>query len=151
MLSTAREIEQVLSRLAPASSDTFQTNLKVLIDEIGQLDEEIRSLFEGAQHRTFLAQHPAWGYFAADYGLQQLAIEKHGNQPSPAHLVSLIDRARSNSIRTILVQSTNNDRAAAIVAKEVEAEIVRLDPLAYDWLNGIRQTARVLSAGLPHG
>ena len=44
----------------------------VLHDE---LDGELRRKLAPLAGRSFLVFHPSWGYFAADYGLRQVAIE----------------------------------------------------------------------------
>ena len=48
--------------------------------------------------------HPAWGYFADEYGLTQLAIEEEGKPVSAAHIRQMVDLARRKGIRSILVQ-----------------------------------------------
>lgn len=150
MLWTAREIERLLSTLAVNHAETFRKNLDSLERDIERLDAEIRTLLEPARQKTFVVQHPAWGHFAAHYDLEQLAIEEQGKEASPVHLISLINRARNDGIRTILVQAANSDRAARIVAKEIDATVVKLDPLAYDWLNELRHTAQLLLADSQH-
>ena len=58
------------------------------------LDAQLRSLFAstpagpGGNGRGFLVFHPAWGYFAKDYGLTQQAIEFEGKEPSPRRLAA---------------------------------------------------------------
>jgi zinc transport system substrate-binding protein len=151
MLGTAREITRLLSTLLAPQAGIFQENLASLERDIERLDADINALIQPTAQRTFVVQHPAWGHFAAYYGLEQLAIEKQGKEPSPGHMISLIDRARAEDIRTILAQSKNSDRAARIVAKEIDATIVSLDPLAYEWLTGLRNTAQFLLAGMQHG
>ena len=48
--------------------------------------------------------HPAWGYFAKEYGLQQFSIELEGKEPSPAELIKELKEAQNMGIRNIWVQ-----------------------------------------------
>ena len=53
--------------------------------------------------RSFIIYHPALGYFARDYGLNQLSIEFEGKNPSPAQIRKLVDIAQKEKINTVFV------------------------------------------------
>jgi zinc transport system substrate-binding protein len=123
-------------------------NLKSLLDDIGRLDVEIRERLEPHRGGRFWVFHPAWGYFADDYGLRQVAIEREGKEPTPQELGELIHDARAEGVRTIFVQPQFSEASAEIVAHEIGAQLVTLDPLAADWPASLREAGERLSAAL---
>jgi zinc transport system substrate-binding protein len=78
--------------------------------------------------------HPALAYFAADYHLEQYTVELEGKSPSPAQMKRIIDFARAENIRTIFIQSQFETARAEAIAREIEAKVEAIDPLAYNWL-----------------
>ena len=67
------------------------------MQNVNDLNADIRRTLEGVTNRRFLVFHPAWGYFARDYNLQMLAIEVGGQEPSAAELADLIQFAQQQS------------------------------------------------------
>jgi zinc transport system substrate-binding protein len=151
----AREIAGALAEILPAQSAEVRANLARLEREIGALDREIRETFEAAlaagKGRAFLVQHPAWGYFAEAYGLEQVAVEHHRREPDPHALAERIEWARRNRIPVVFVQPQFDPTPAQTVAREIGARVVPLDPLAYDWADNLREVARAVSEGLSEG
>lgn len=80
--------------------------------------------------RSFLVQHPAWGYFARAYELEQLSILSHGvGDRGSVRLARIIDAARADRIETVIVQPQVNQDAARLVADEIGATVREVDPL----------------------
>jgi len=96
---------------------------------------------------TFLVVHPAWGYFARAFGMEQVSILSHGSGDSgAARLAAVIERARSEGIRTVVVQPQYSAEAARVVAGEIGGTLATLDPLERDPVEMLVETARVLGA-----
>lgn len=83
--------------------------------------------------------HPSWGYFAKEYGLEQIPIEIEGKTPKPAQLGKLIQHARESDIQVIFVQPQFSKKSAEVVAREIRGEVLFADPLAEDWLNNLKE------------
>ena len=88
--------------------------------------------------------HPSWGYFAGDYGLEELPIEVEGKEPSAKELMALVDMAKANQIKVIFAQPQMSPRAAETLARETGARVVSVDPLARDWEANLRAVACIL-------
>lgn len=146
----ARTIAAALVELDPAAAPTYQANLEHFIADIDALDEEIRQLLDPLEHRTFMAFHPSWAYFARDYGLRMIAAEVGGQEPSAAELAGLIAQAKAEGIRVIFAQPQFSARAAETIAREIDGEVLLIDPLSPDWMKNLRLVAatfaRVLDA-----
>jgi zinc transport system substrate-binding protein len=148
MVAIAVRVETALERLFPDRGELLASNLSRFRADVASLDEEIRSLLEGKRGRAFLVFHPAWGYFAEAYGLEQIAIETDHREPDPRRLGELIQRARAERIGTIFVQPQFDTASAEMIAQEIGARIEPIDPLAYDWDENLRRVARLLAKEL---
>ena len=95
-----------------------------------------------------MVYHPAWGYFANTYGLNQIPIEVEGKKPKPAQLKRLIEYARHHGIKIIFTQPQVSDQNAKIIAKAIDGEVVSADPLAYNWTENIRKQADKFNSAL---
>jgi zinc transport system substrate-binding protein len=142
---------RVLSELRPAQAAVFARGRDALQAQLTELDREIAGLLAGCRGREFFVFHPAYGHFAARYGLTQVAVEDHGHEPGARHLGETIDRARAVGARAIVVQPQFPQRSADAVAQAIGAQLVVLDPLAPDYVAGLRYIAVTLQGLLGCG
>ena len=141
----AQNIAKVLMAQDPANKEEYRRNLRAFVREIDTLDQEIRQSLSAKKGYTFMVFHPAWGYFADEYGLTQLAIEEEGKPVSAAHIRQMVDLARAKGIRAILVQKGFDTKSARTVAREIGAELLETDPLERDWFSGMRSFTKSLA------
>ena len=137
----AQNITQGLIRVDPTHADIYQANLTVFLNDIDDLDADIRKRFEGLEGRHFMAFHPAWGYFADAYGLEMIVIEAGGQEPGAEGLAKTIDLAQQYGIDVIFSQKESSSKNAEAIAAEIGARVVTLDPLARDWLENMQTMA----------
>ncbi len=142
----AERLEEALAPRVPADAVALAANRRRFQAEIDELDAEIRGLLAQARGHRFFVFHPAWGYFADDYGLVQVAIEQEGKAPDVRRLAHLMRQAREAQV-TVIFSSPQFDAASAeVVAAEVGARVESLDPLARDWIANLRHVARRIAA-----
>jgi zinc transport system substrate-binding protein len=141
----AGNIARALIAYDPAHREKYDRNLQAFLREIDTLDGEIRQALSGKKGYAFMVYHPAWGYFADNYGLRQLAVEEEGKPVSAAHIRRMVDLAREKGIRAVLVQKGYDTKSARTVAREIGGEVVETDPLERDWLAGMRTFAALLT------
>ncbi len=144
----ATNILNALIELMPDQADFFQANYDALIAEIDDLDARIERTLEGLEKRTFMVFHPAWGYFAEAYNLEQIAIEVSGQEPSARQLAEIIDTAREEDIKVIFVQPAFSPANVNAIAQEINAEVAMADPLARDWLANLEKVAAAFAQAL---
>ena len=147
----ARNIAAALEGIDPAHAAEYQANLRSFEAEIAALDREIRTRLAGAEGSRFMVYHPTWGYFAREYGLQQVAIEAEGKEPSAQRLIQLIERARRERIQVVFVQAGFPRKSAQVIAEAVHGQVLIADPQDPDWLGNLRRVSRELQEALPHG
>jgi zinc transport system substrate-binding protein len=146
----ARNIAAALAGIDPAHAGEYRANLQRFEAEITGLDREIRARLAGRAGDRFMVYHPTWGYFAREYGLQQVAIEAEGKEPSARRLIQLIDRARREKIQVVFVQAGFPRKSAQVIAEAVGGRVLVADPQDPDWLGNLRRVARELQEALPH-
>jgi zinc transport system substrate-binding protein len=147
----ARNIAVALERLDPPHAAEYRKNLAAFERDIDALDSEIRSRLAGVRGARFMVYHPTWGYFAREYGIQQVAIESEGKEPSAARLIQLIGLARRHGVRAIFVQAGFPRKSAQVIADAVGGRVAVADPQERDWLHNLRRVARSFQVALAPG
>ena len=142
-------LADALAALDPAGAAVYHANAAAYVAELEALDAEIRQTLAPLRNRRFLVYHPAWGEFAATYGLEQVAIERDGKEPGAHSLAGLATLAGEAGIRVIFVQPQSSPRSAQVLAREIGARIVTVDPLARDYAATLRTLARALVEAAP--
>jgi len=97
-----------------------------------ELDLYVASCWAVADHDYFIIYHPALTYYARAYGIEQVAIEQEGREPSARSLTTLIERARRDSVEQIFYQRPYPASVVEVVAESIGAEAIEFDPLAED-------------------
>lgn len=146
--AAAPRLAAALAALDPGHADLFATNLRRFLADVADLDRYLKLLFAPHAGEAFLVAHPAWHYLAAEYGLRQVAIEEGDKPPSPRRLVRLIEEARRRRFPAVFLQPGHSPRSAEVVAREIGARLVWIDPLARDWLANLRAAATAIAGGL---
>ena len=85
----------------------------------------------------FIIYHPALTYYARDYGIRQEAIEADGKEPSARRLTELIRQARRDGIRRIFYQNQFPASVVEVIARDIDADYVEIDPLREDVIANI--------------
>jgi zinc transport system substrate-binding protein len=141
----ARHVAAALAEVDPVHAAEYRANLAQVLAGIDRLDREIRArLARPGAGRAFLVYHPSWGYFARQYGLEQIAIEAEGKEPGAARLIQVIDRARQEGARVVLVPGGFPQESARVLADAVGGRIVPADALAPDWEGTLRRITAAL-------
>lgn len=146
-LSIASSVKVFLTELDPANGNLFNENYLKLVRKISQADSLAAELSSYGKKRTFMIYHPTLAYLARDYGLEEIAVEHDGKEPSPARLKELIDKARSENLKVIMVQREYDVRNVKAVADESGAEVVIIDPLSEDWYNSTVEIINTIRKG----
>ena len=110
-------------------SAKYHTAYKVLVDEFDQLDKQCEQMCHDSKTEAFVVYHPALTYFARAYGIEQIAVESDGKEPSAKHLAHIIDDAKAKNARCILYQVQYPRSVVEVVAKDMGCECIEFDPL----------------------
>ena len=144
----AKKIKEILVRAEPQKEKYFEANLRAFHNDLDALDRDIREILARSDNHRFLVFHPAWSYFAEDYGLEQISIEDGGKEPGARTLQKIIEKGKKLGIKVIFVQKQFSLSIAKKIAKMIGATVREMDPLAEDYLENMRLTATAISGAL---
>ncbi len=124
-------ISHVLSALDPAHASNYEQNAQNYVGELQELDawiaEQIALIPEG--NRKLVTNHPAFGYLADRYGLQQLATiypVNPSSEPSAQDVAALQDTIARYGVPAVFSESTVNPKLAQQVAQDTGIQLVPL-------------------------
>jgi len=144
----SQTIYNALVELDPAHEAEYKANLDAFIADIDALDADIRATLEKTESKKFIVFHPAWGYFARDYGLEMIPIEVGGQEPSAQELAGLIEKAKAENIKVVFVQPEFSQEDAETIAKEIGGKTLSIASLNPDWLGNLKSVAETFAAVL---
>jgi zinc transport system substrate-binding protein len=127
-----------LVQVDPQNEVYYIRNRDEYLAKLDALDKDIQEGLSGLKNRRFIVLHPAWGYFARDYNLEQMPIEIGGKEPSAKDIASLIQKAEEQNIKIIFASPEFNPMSAEVIAKEIGGRVVFIDPLAKDYIKNMR-------------
>jgi zinc transport system substrate-binding protein len=101
------------------------------VADMRKLDEAYRSGLRDCKRREIVTSHAAFGYLAARYGLEQVAITGLApeSEPSPQQLAHVVEVVRRTHATTVFFETLVSPRLAETVAREVGARTAVLDPI----------------------
>jgi zinc transport system substrate-binding protein len=141
-------ITEGLIEIDPKNGRVYNGNAEKYKEQLMAIDTEIRNGFADITNRNFIVFHPAWGYFARDYGLNQIAIEIEGKDPKAADLQNLVKLAETKNLRTVFASPQFNTESAKMIAHEIKGKVEFIDPLAENYIENMRTTAAKLTMAM---
>jgi len=137
-----------LVEIDPENEAYYAENRDAYLEELDSLDARIREKLEGKEGQSFMVFHPAWGYFAAEYGLIMIPIEIEGKEPSVQDLARLISEAKEKDVKVIFVQAQFSTRSSEAIAEEIGGEVVVVNPLAKDYVSNMDEVSDIFARNL---
>ncbi len=144
----AANVLRALEAVAPENAAAFRANFARYAGELDSLDELIKNMLKPYRGRSVYVYHPSFGYFLDAYGLHQVAVEHGGREPAGRELAALIERMRRERVRTLFVQPEFPSPVADALSRALECRVVRLDPLAADYVDNMEKIARQVAGAL---
>lgn len=138
-------LKRGLIGIKPELREEFESGAENYISLLDTLNSEISDKLKERRGEYILVYHPAWRYFAEEYGLKTISIEKDGKEPTPAGIKSVIDQAEEYSIKTVLISPQFSIKSAEVIAEETGSRVMTADPLKEEYIENMRNTAEVFS------
>lgn len=139
-------IEHVLHDIDPDGHDLYHANLEKLLADLDALHTELTAALEPLKGKSFYVFHGAFGYFAQAYGLTQEAIETGGRSPEPKRVFELIEQAKAEGVKLILVQPQFDTKSAEAIAEGIGGAVVPVNPMGADVFETLRSLAQQVKA-----
>jgi zinc transport system substrate-binding protein len=142
----AQNVYQELKKIDPEHETYYISRIQETQKTLSKLERELNETVINMPiaRRSFIVFHPSYGYLAKDCKLKQYAIEVNGKEPKPKDLAELIKMGRKNGVKTVFVQPQFSKRAAATIAKDLNAVVVETDPLDADFIGNTRKFIEAL-------
>ncbi|MEA3289285.1 MAG: zinc ABC transporter substrate-binding protein [Campylobacterota bacterium] len=142
----ATNIYNTLCSEDSANKDYYKSNYEKFLKHIKTTDQKIKTILKDVpKHSKFMVFHPAWGYFAAQYNLTQIAIEAGGKNPKPKHIAYLIEEAKEENIKAVFTAPEFSDTAARQIAKELGVPVIKVSPLNPKWSKNLQRLAKAIA------
>ena len=140
----AANIAAGLSAADPAGATDYAANLTRFQEDLDKLDARITERLAPFRGRSFYVFHPAFEYFAADYGLREVPIETGGREPGAKSLAAVIDRMKTEKAAVVFVEPQFSPKNARAVAAATGAAVETIDDIARDYMANMEDIAEKL-------
>lgn len=144
----ASNVRQALAAADPENRDYYEANYLRLDSELQALSSELAGRLAPVRQRKFIVFHPAWGYFAHEFGLEQVAIEREGKSLTPQQMARVISTAKREGIRTVFVSPQFSSAQAGVIARDIGGVTAPIDPLARDYAENLRRAATAFTEAM---
>lgn len=141
----AANMLDALVKLDPDNAGEYRGRYETMAARLDSIDRELAARLEDSGAHAFAIWHPSLSYFARDYGLHQIAVGQENREVSAARMKEIISEARADSVRVFFAQQAYGTRQVSAISEEIGAELVTVDPLAYDWESEIIHAADALT------
>lgn len=131
-------ITEELSKLDENNKTIYEENAQNYINQLASLDKQLQDTISQLTNKSFIIYHPSLGYFAEDYGLEMLAIEKEGKEATPKDIEKIIELAKTKNIKTIFYQAEIDSKQSQVIAEEVGGITKMIAPLDPDYINNLQ-------------
>jgi zinc transport system substrate-binding protein len=146
----ARNTLAALQKADPAHAETFEANYTSFVASLDRLDRQLHTLLDPLKGSAFMVMHPTWGYFADAYGLKQLPARLAGKSLKPRDLIALIRQAHTARVRAVFALPEFSDTMAKVLADELGVPVIKISPMATDWVENLLRLARAIAQGEMH-
>jgi zinc/manganese transport system substrate-binding protein len=157
------DIANALAAADPDDADLFRTQAKAYLERLETLDREVREAVAKIppERRKVISTHNAFGYFAAEYGVQFIAPlgVSTETEPSARDIAAIIGQIRAQKIPAVFLENISDDRLIRRIAAETGAKVggtLISDGLtdekgpAPTYIDMVRHNIKALTSALDH-
>ena len=116
------------------------------VAQLNNLDTMCQQMCEASSARAFVIYHPALTYFARAYGMEQIAVETDGKEPSARHIATLIEQVQAKGIHSLLYQKEFPRSVVDVIARDMGVEAQEIDPLKENVIENIAEITRLITS-----
>ncbi|OKO74648.1 metal ABC transporter substrate-binding protein [Bradyrhizobium sp. AS23.2] len=157
------DIADALATADPENANFFRAQAKAYLEKLETLDREVREAVAKIppERRKVISTHDAFGYFAAEYGIQFIAPlgVSTETEPSARDIAAIIGQIKAQRIPAVFLENISDDRLIRRIAAETGAKVG--GTLISDGLTGekgpaptyidmVRHNIKALTSALDH-
>lgn len=95
--------------------------------------------------RHFLIYHPALGYLAQEFGLEQIALENDGKAPTPAGVINIVEKAQAEGLKYMLYQAEYPLDVVKPIAEVLGVKPILINPLSDNIFEELDRIVNILT------
>lgn len=141
-------IKDALVQIAPQHKAFFEQNWMKLDEKIDRLNKKLDSQLGRLRGRGIIVSHSALGYFCADFGLTQYALEDHGKPLLPQTLDHILAHVAHVNLICGFTFVDHNNQALLQVANTLKIPTYEINPMAIDLMGTLNQIGEDLESSL---
>ncbi|MCP3473068.1 zinc ABC transporter substrate-binding protein [Bradyrhizobium sp. CCGUVB1N3] len=156
-------IAGALAAAAPDDAEVFRGQAKAYLEKLETLDREVREAIAKIppERRKVISTHDAFGYFAAEYGIQFIAPlgVSTETEPSARDIAGIISQIRAAKIPAVFLENISDDRLIRRIAAETGSKVggtLISDGLTAEkgpaptYIDMVRHNIKALTSALDH-
>ncbi|MEA3056955.1 MAG: zinc transport system substrate-binding protein [Actinomycetota bacterium] len=132
MGSISTAIGTAMARVVPSRASTFERRAHDAVEDDVRLDAQLMQGLRSCQQRTLVTQHEAFGWFAARYDLQQIALDgplsDGAATPDPARADRVTAALEDGDATTVFGEPLTPAGTLAVLARQHNVTTDVLDP-----------------------
>jgi len=141
------KICEVISKIDPDNSSVYKANAASYKIQLNEADTYVSGKLKNLSNKKFIVFHPAFGYFASDYGLEMYAIEREGSEATADDLKNMIDFAKANKIKVVFNQAEVDDSWITSFTQQIEGgSFKELSPLSGNYITNLKSMADAIAS-----
>ncbi|MBR0911177.1 metal ABC transporter solute-binding protein, Zn/Mn family [Bradyrhizobium japonicum] len=157
------DIANALAAADPDDAEFFRARTKAYLDKLEALDREVREAVAKIppERRKVISTHDAFGYFAAEYGVQFVAPlgVSTETEPSARDIAAIIGQIKTQKIPAVFLENISDDRLIRRIAAETGARVggtlisdglTGEKGLAPTYIDMVRHNIKALTSALDH-
>lgn len=157
------DIANALAAADPDDAEFFRGQAKAYLEKLETLDREVREAIGKIppERRKVISTHNAFGYFAAEYGVQFIAPlgVSTETEPSARDIAAIIGQIRAQKIPAVFLENISDDRLMRRIAAETGAKLggtLISDGLTSEkgpaptYIDMVRHNIKALTSALDH-
>ncbi|MET4389815.1 zinc/manganese transport system substrate-binding protein [Bradyrhizobium sp. F1.4.3] len=157
------DIANALAAADPDDAEFFRAQAKAYLDKLETLDREVREVVAKIppERRKVISTHNAFGYFAAEYGIQFIAPlgVSTETEPSARDIAGIIGQIRAQKIPAVFLENISDDRLIRRIAAETGSKVggtlisdglTGEKGLAPTYIDMVRHNIKALTSALDH-
>ena len=157
------DIANALAAAAPEDADFFRARAKAYLEKLEILDREVREAVATIppEQRKVISTHDAFGYFAAEYGVQFIAPlgVSTETEPSARDIAGIIGQIKAQKIPAVFLENISDDRLIRRIAAETGSKVggtlisdglTGEKGLAPTYIDMVRHNIKALTSALDH-
>ncbi|UVO33514.1 metal ABC transporter solute-binding protein, Zn/Mn family [Bradyrhizobium arachidis] len=156
-------IGNALAAAAPDDAEFFRAQTKAYLEKLETLDREVRETLAKIppERRKVISTHDAFGYLAAEYGIQFIAPlgVSTETEPSARDIAAIISQVRAAKIPAVFLENISDDRLIRRIAAETGSKVggtLISDGLTAEkgpaptYIDMVRHNIKALTSALDH-